>query len=148
MGERPCVEEAGGKAAEEAHHLVRRLLVSSWELGPPRRVIAKVEWHQGALFPGVGFIVTNMSAGLRPKRPACSASPARPAAKWVHLSRDGGPDAFHDRSSRPGVAPATPISSGKQPFPAPASRAAIAESNQPPEKGLAVGRVHRLDVID
>ena len=30
----PLVEEAGGKAAEEAHHLVRRLLVSSGELGP------------------------------------------------------------------------------------------------------------------
>ena len=29
----------------------------------PRRVIAKVEWHQGELFPRVGFIVTNMSAG-------------------------------------------------------------------------------------
>ena len=28
----------------------------------PRRVIAKVEWHRGELFPRVGFIVTNMSA--------------------------------------------------------------------------------------
>ena len=27
-----------------------------------QRVIAKVEWHQGELFPRVGFIVTNMSA--------------------------------------------------------------------------------------
>jgi hypothetical protein len=27
----------------------------------PRRVIAKVEWHPGELYPGVGFIVTNMS---------------------------------------------------------------------------------------
>ena len=27
-----------------------------------RRVVAKVEWHQGELFPRVGFIVTNMSA--------------------------------------------------------------------------------------
>ena len=32
----------------------------SW--GRPRRVVAKVEWHQGELFPRVGFIVTNMSA--------------------------------------------------------------------------------------
>jgi hypothetical protein len=31
----------------------------SWHL--PRRVIAKVEWHQGELFPRVGFIVTNLS---------------------------------------------------------------------------------------
>jgi Transposase DDE domain group 1 len=28
----------------------------------PRRVIAKVEWYQGELFPRVGFIVTHMSA--------------------------------------------------------------------------------------
>ena len=27
----------------------------------PRRVVAKVEWHQGELFPRVGFIVTNLS---------------------------------------------------------------------------------------
>jgi len=28
----------------------------------PRRVVAKVEWHRGELFPRVGFIVTNLSA--------------------------------------------------------------------------------------
>jgi len=33
---------------------------ASW--GKPRRVVVKVEWHQGELFPRVGFIVTNMSA--------------------------------------------------------------------------------------
>ncbi len=27
----------------------------------PRRVIAKVEWHSGELYPRVGFIVTNLS---------------------------------------------------------------------------------------
>ena len=33
---------------------------ASWDR--PRRVIVKVEWHRGELFPRVGFIVTNMSA--------------------------------------------------------------------------------------
>ena len=33
---------------------------ASWDR--PRRVIAKVEWHRGELFPRVGFMVTNMSA--------------------------------------------------------------------------------------
>src|ERR1700730_11083122 len=33
--------------------------VRSWR--KPRRVIAKVEWHPGELYPRVGFIVTNMS---------------------------------------------------------------------------------------
>jgi len=31
----------------------------SWNV--PRRVVAKVEWHQAELFPRVGFIVTNLS---------------------------------------------------------------------------------------
>jgi hypothetical protein len=33
---------------------------ASWD--QPRRVVAKVEWHEGELFPRVGFIVTTMSA--------------------------------------------------------------------------------------
>jgi hypothetical protein len=31
----------------------------SWS--KPRRVVAKVEWHQGELYPRVGFLVTNLS---------------------------------------------------------------------------------------
>ena len=31
----------------------------SW--GKPRRVVAKVEWHQGELYPRMGFIVTNLT---------------------------------------------------------------------------------------
>jgi hypothetical protein len=37
-----------------------RYQAKSWN--HPRRVIAKVEWHRGQLFPRVGFIVTNLSA--------------------------------------------------------------------------------------
>jgi hypothetical protein len=33
---------------------------ASWE--HPRRVVAKVEWHQGELFPRLGFLVTNLWA--------------------------------------------------------------------------------------
>ena len=32
---------------------------ASWD--KPRRVVAKVEWHPGELYPRVGFIVTNLS---------------------------------------------------------------------------------------
>ena len=35
----------------------------SWDR--PRRVVAKAEWHQGELFPRVGFILTNLS--IRPE---------------------------------------------------------------------------------
>ena len=31
----------------------------SWDI--PRRVVAKAEWHQGELFPRVGFVVTNLN---------------------------------------------------------------------------------------
>ncbi len=46
-------------------HYVQRLYstfryqAGSWN--QPRRVVAKVEWHPGELFPRVGFIVTNLS---------------------------------------------------------------------------------------
>ncbi len=36
---------------------------ASWQ--KRRRVVVKVEWHQGDLFPRVGFVVTNMSARAR-----------------------------------------------------------------------------------
>ncbi len=46
-------------------HEVRRYYASfSYQAGSwskPRRVIAKVEWHPGELYPRVGFIVTNMT---------------------------------------------------------------------------------------
>jgi hypothetical protein len=35
-----------------------RYEAASWSR--PRRVVAKVEWHLGELFPRVGFIVTNL----------------------------------------------------------------------------------------
>ena len=46
-------------------HEVRRYYASfSYQAGSwtkPRRVVAKVEWHPGDLYPRVGFIVTNMT---------------------------------------------------------------------------------------
>ena len=42
--------------------LLLRLPVSGWKLDRSRRVVAKVEWHSGELFPRVGFIVTNLTA--------------------------------------------------------------------------------------
>src|SRR3712207_9489609 len=50
-------------------HEVRRYHASfsyqarSWS--KPRRVVAKVEWHPGELYPRVGFIVTNMRSEER-----------------------------------------------------------------------------------
>jgi hypothetical protein len=49
-------------------HEVRRYFASfsyqaqSWKKS--RRVVAKVEWHPGELYPRVGFIVTNLAPPL------------------------------------------------------------------------------------
>src|ERR671917_1611196 len=41
------------------YHASFRYRAGSW--GKARRVVAKVEWHPGELYPRVGFIVTNMA---------------------------------------------------------------------------------------
>ena len=60
----------------------------------PRRVIAKVEWHPGELYPRVGFIVTNMSrpaervVAFYNKRGTCEQwiKEGKTAIKWTRLS--------------------------------------------------------------
>ena len=42
-----------------SHRLRFSYRAGSWN--KPRRVVAKVEWHPGELYPRVGFIVTNMT---------------------------------------------------------------------------------------
>src|SRR5262245_26583144 len=60
----------------------------------PRRVIAKVEWHPGELYPRLGFIVTNMSrpaervVAFYNKRGTCEQwiKEGKGAIKWTRLS--------------------------------------------------------------
>lgn len=47
----------------------------------PRRVIAKVEWHRGILFPSVGFIVTNLT--WSPKRVVKFYNQRGTAEQWI-----------------------------------------------------------------
>jgi hypothetical protein len=62
----------------------------------PRRVIAKVEWHSGELYPRVGFIVTNMARSAEyvvafyNKRGTCEQwiKEGKGAINWTRLSRD------------------------------------------------------------
>jgi Transposase DDE domain group 1 len=64
----------------------------SWS--KPRRVIAKVEWHPGELYPRVGFIVTNMSrpaenvVAYYNKRGTCEQwiKEGKGAINWTRLS--------------------------------------------------------------
>ena len=79
------------------HHVQRlyksfRYKAASWS--HPRRVVAKVEWHLGELFPRVGFIVTNLSyssiniVGFYNKRGTCEQwiKEGKNAIKWTRLS--------------------------------------------------------------
>ena len=64
----------------------------SWS--QPRRVVGKVEWHPGELYPRVGFIVTNMSrpaenvVAFYNKRGTCEQwiKEGKGAIKWTRLS--------------------------------------------------------------
>jgi hypothetical protein len=51
----------------------------SWQQA--RRVVAKIEWHHGELFPRVGFIVTNLS--LRSKRVVRLYNGRGTAEQWI-----------------------------------------------------------------
>ena len=59
-----------------------------------RRVIAKIEWHQGELFPRIGFIATNLSAKAKNvvrfynKRGLCEQhiKDGKGALSWTRLS--------------------------------------------------------------
>ena len=64
----------------------------SWTM--PRRVVAKVEWHPGELYPRVGFVVTNLSrpaervVGFYNQRGTCEQwiKEGKNAVKWTRLS--------------------------------------------------------------
>jgi len=65
---------------------------ASWQKA--RRVVAKIEWHQGEMFPRVGFIVTNLSwwsknvVGFYNKRGTAEQwiKEGKNAVKWTKLS--------------------------------------------------------------
>jgi hypothetical protein len=80
-----------------AHYVQRfyrsfRYQAASWSR--PRRVVAKVEWHHGELFPRVGFIVTNLRlkstnvVEFYNKRGTCEQwiKEGKGAVKWTRLS--------------------------------------------------------------
>lgn len=54
-------------------------LAESWDRA--RRVVAKIEWHQGELFPRVGFIVTNLTGS--PESVVKFYNQRGTAAQWI-----------------------------------------------------------------
>src|SRR5262249_18986447 len=90
-------------------HHVRRLHANfgyqarTWT--KPRRVIAKVEWHPGELYPRVGFIVTNMSRPAESLLSTTSAGRASNGSRRAKARSSG-------RDCRAGRSPPTRCGSG------------------------------------
>jgi hypothetical protein len=86
-------------------HEVRRYYASfsyrAQSRNKPRRVVAKVEWHPGELYPRVGFIVTNL------------ARPAERVDAFYNQRRSNGSKRVRARSNGPGchAVPSPPIPS-------------------------------------
>src|ERR1700720_4378964 len=89
-----------GRPPQEMRHYYSSFSYQAGSWYKPRRVVAKVEWHPGELYPRVGFIVTNLArpaervvafynhrgtssstsrkARARSNGPACRAAPSPP----------------------------------------------------------------------
>jgi hypothetical protein len=55
-----------GRPSKQTQRLYHSFEYKAQSWSRSRRVVAKVEWHQGELFPRVGFIVTNLNGGAKP----------------------------------------------------------------------------------
>ncbi len=55
-----------GRPSKQAQRLYHSFEYQAQSWSRSRRVVAKVEWHDGELFPRVGFIVTNLRGGAKP----------------------------------------------------------------------------------
>ncbi len=58
---RPVGRPTLGRPPKEVRRYYPNFTYQAGSWSKSRRMIAKVEWHPGELYPRVGFIVTNMS---------------------------------------------------------------------------------------
>ena len=83
-----------GRTAHYAQRFYKNFQYKAASWSRPRRVVAKVEWHLGELFPRVGFIVTNLPhasknvVGFYNKRGTAEQwiKEGKGAIKWTRLS--------------------------------------------------------------
>ena len=83
-----------GRPPNEVRRFYANFTYQAGSWTKPRRVIAKVEWNSGELYPRVGFIVTNMSrpaewvVAFYNKRGTCEQwiKEGKGAIKWTRLS--------------------------------------------------------------
>ena len=70
-----------GRPSKKPIVLLYEFQYKAASLDQPRRVVAKVEWHQGELFPRIGFIVTTMST--KPESVVHFYNGRRTAEQWI-----------------------------------------------------------------
>lgn len=83
-----------GRPAHYVQRFYRSFRYQAVSWAHPRRVVAKVEWHHGELFPRVGFIVTNLRYASKNvvrfynQRGTCEQwiKEGKGAIKWTRLS--------------------------------------------------------------
>jgi hypothetical protein len=91
---RPTFKRPVGRPPNEVRRFHANFTYQAGSWTKPRRVIAKVEWHPGELYPRVGFIVTNLSrpaervVAFYNKRGTCEQwiKEGKDAIKWTRLS--------------------------------------------------------------
>ena len=84
----------GGRPPHEVRRFYANFSYQAQSWKTSRRVVAKVEWHPGELYPRVGFIVTNLSrpaervVGFYNQRGTCEQwiKEGKNAVKWTRLS--------------------------------------------------------------
>jgi hypothetical protein len=90
----PMLKRPVGRPAHYVQRFYKSLRYQAASWSHPRRVVAKVEWHPGELFPRVGFIVTNLRrkatnvVAFYNKRGTCEQwiKEGKNAIKWTRLS--------------------------------------------------------------
>jgi len=83
-----------GRPSNEVRRSYANFTYQAGSWTKPRRVVAKVEWHPGELYPRVGFIVTNLArppenvVAFYNKRGTCEQwiKEGKGAVKWTRLS--------------------------------------------------------------
>ena len=83
-----------GRPSHEVHghHASFTYRAQSWS--KPRRVVAKVEWHPGELYPRIGFIVTNLARPAEGRQPWPLRDVPDGRGRGVAAHVQGHPDAY------------------------------------------------------
>jgi Transposase DDE domain group 1 len=88
------LKRPAGRPLNEVRRSYANFTYQAGSWSKPRRVVAKVEWHPGELYPRVGFLVTNMArpaenvVAFYNKRGTCEQwiKEGKGAIKWTRLS--------------------------------------------------------------